>query len=51
MHAIDSIFYPGLFVGAVSEREVALLSLPTHCGDLNVANYVDSALVLGIPIF
>ena len=37
--AIDSSFIGG----AVSEREVALFSLPTHFGGLGIANFVNSA--------
>ena len=42
-HAINSIFYPALFGGAVSEQEIALFSLPTRFGGLGIANCVDSA--------
>jgi len=42
-HAINSIFYPALFGGAVSEQEIALFSLPTHFGGLGITNCVDSA--------
>ena len=41
--AIDSIFYPALFGGAVSKREVALFFLPFRFGGLGIANCVNSA--------
>ena len=42
-HAINSIFYPSLFGGAVSEKEIALFSLPTCFGGLGINNCVESA--------
>ena len=42
-HAINSIFYPSLFGGAVSEKEIALFPLPTRFGGLGINNCVESA--------
>ena len=42
-HAINSIFYPSLFGGTVSENEIALFSLPTRFGGLGITNCVESA--------
>ena len=42
-HAIYSIFYPSLFGGAVSEKEIAFFSLPTRFGCLGINNCVESA--------
>ena len=42
-HAINSIFYPSLFGGAVTENEIALFSLPTCFGDPAITNCVESA--------
>jgi len=42
-HAINSIFYPALVRGGVSEQEITLFSLPTRFGGLGLANCVDSA--------
>lgn len=41
-HAINSIFYPFLSGGAVSEQEISL-SLPTCIGGLNIINCMESA--------
>ena len=43
LHAINSIFYPSLFGGTVSENEIALFSLPTRFGGLGITNCVESA--------
>ena len=43
MFALNSIFYPSLFGGAVSEQEITLFSLPTHYGGLGINNCVKSA--------
>ena len=43
LHAINSIFYPSLFGGTVSENEIALFSLPTCFGGLGITNCVESA--------
>ena len=42
-HAINSIFYPSLFGGAVSGTEIALFLLPTRFGGLEITNCVESA--------
>jgi len=42
-HAINSIFYPALLGGAISEQEIALFSLPTRFRASGIANCVDSA--------
>ena len=42
-HVINSIFYPSLFGGAVSETELALFTLPTRFGGLGITNCVESA--------
>ena len=42
-YAINSIFYPSLFGSAVSEKEIALFSLPTRFGGLGINNCVESA--------
>ena len=42
-HTINSIFYPSLFGGTVSETEIALFSFPTRFGGLVINNCMESA--------